>query len=94
MTDESNAIKIECKIVGENKYIDTKKTFERNNSPTNGIMSFITGKYSSQMPLSGMIGFIKIGNINIKVNSIKKRLKNHVDIKKTYHNLEHYTIKR
>ncbi len=92
LIDESNAIKIECKIVGEDKYIDTKKSFERTNSQTNGIMSFITGKYSPKMPVAGMIGFIKEENINIKIKKIKKRLEKHSDIT-TLQNLKAYLIK-
>ena len=91
LIDESNAIKIECKIVGENKYIDTKKSFEGKN-PTNGIMSFITGKYSPQMPLAGMIGFIKTGEIHDKIDRIKKRLQDHKEIT-THQNLTKHPIK-
>ena len=91
LIDDSNAIKIECKIVGENKYIDTKKSFE-GKTPTNGIMSFITGKYSPQMPLAGMIGFIKAGEIHYKINRIKNRLQNHKEII-TLQNLSRYLIK-
>ncbi|MCK5509333.1 MAG: hypothetical protein KAI50_12540 [Desulfobacterales bacterium] len=91
LIDDSNAIKIECKIVGENKYIDTKKSFE-GKTPTNGIMSFITGKYSPQMPLAGMIGFIKAGEIHDKINRIKNRLQNHKEII-TVQNLSRYLIK-
>ena len=92
LIDDSNAIKIECKIVGEDKYIDTKNSFERKN-PTNGIMSFITGKYSPQMPLAGMIGFIKDGEIQNKIRTIRKRLKNHNNII-TLQNLSKYIIKK
>jgi len=81
LEDDSNAIKIECKIVGVDKYIDTKKSFEREKSPTNGIMSFITGKYSPTMPLAGMVGFIKDGEIQFKIECIKKRLHKHKDIR-------------
>jgi len=91
LIDDSNAIKIECKFVGEDKYIDNKKSFESQN-PTNGIMSFITGKYSPKMPLAGMIGFIKEGKIQDKIERIKKRLENHDDIK-TLQNLSKYSIK-
>jgi hypothetical protein len=89
--DEPNYIKIECKILGEaNKYIDDKNSFERK-KPTNGIMSFITGKYSPQMPIAGMIGFIKDGTIQTKIDSIYKRLEKHKDIK-TIQNLIAYSI--
>ncbi len=51
LIDDIYAIKIECKIVGVDKYIDNKISFQRITSPSNGIMSFITGKYSARMPL-------------------------------------------
>ena len=92
LIDETTALKIECKIVGEDKYIDNKKSFYRKDSPTNGIMSFITGKYSSKMSLAGMIGFIKDGKIDNKIRNIKTRLENHIDIK-TSQNLETYPLK-
>lgn len=92
LIDESNAIKIECKIVGENKYIDTENSFNQK-TPTNGIMSFITGKYSPQMPLAGMIGFIKEGEIQNKITNLKTRLKKHKDII-TLKNLSKYLIKK
>lgn len=91
LDDETNDIKIECKIVGEDKYIDTKKTFE-NKKPTNGIMSFITGKYAQYMPLAGMIGFIKDGDIQTKIKNIRQRLAIHADIE-TLQNLSAYPIK-
>ncbi len=91
LINDSYAIKIECKIIGTSKYIDTKATFMRKNSPTNGIMSFITGKYSSSMPLVGMIGFIQVGIIEDKINSIKNRVTNHHDIV-TLQNLLFYRI--
>ncbi|MCK4981423.1 MAG: hypothetical protein KAS17_00795 [Victivallaceae bacterium] len=91
LKDDSLAIKIECKIVGEDKYIDTTKSFARIESPTNGIMSFITGKYSPEMCLAGMIGFIKTGNINEKILKLKWRLDNHNDIKTTK-NVTTYTL--
>jgi len=80
LIDDSHAIKIECKKIGEDKYIDTKKSFSRKRGSTNGIMSFITGKYSPNMPLAGMIGFVKKGNIQIKIENIKKRINIHSDI--------------
>jgi len=92
LVDESEAIKIECKIVGEDKYIDTRKSFENSNSPTNGIMSFITGKYSPQMPIAGMIGFVKEGEIQIKIDRIIERLKKHNDIQ-TIQNLKKNPMK-
>ncbi len=91
LLDDSSAIKIECKVVGVNEYIDSKKTFKRINSPTNGIMSFISGKYSPKMPLAGMIGFVKEGDISVKIDRIKKKLQEHQDIV-TIQNLTHFTI--
>lgn len=91
LNDDSYAIKVECKIIGEDKYIDTKHSFESKN-PTNGIMSFITGKYSPKMPLAGMIGFIKEGEIQDKIERIKKRIENHKDIK-TLQNLSKFLVK-
>ena len=91
LVDDSFAINIECKIIGEDKYIDTKASFGKK-SPTNGIMSFISGKYSPKMPLAGMIGFIKEGNIQDKIDKIKTKIENHNDIK-TLQNLLEYKIK-
>ncbi len=91
LIDDEHAIKIECKIIGEAKYIDSKKSFERTQSPTNGIMSFISGKYSPKMPLAGMIGFIKVGKIECKIDNIKKRLASANDII-TIKNLSQYLI--
>jgi hypothetical protein len=92
LIDDEHAIKIECKIIGEAKYIDSKKSFERTQSPTNGIMSFISGKYSPKMPLAGMIGFIKAGQIEFKINKLQQRLDAHKHII-TLQNLSQYIIK-
>ena len=91
LDDFNKVIKIECKIVGEDKYIDTESSFNRKNSPTNGIMSFITGKYSPDMPLAGMIGFIKEGKIELKIKNIKNRIDNHIAIN-TIQNLVQISI--
>lgn len=72
--DSSKNINIECKIVGEDKYIDTPSSFSKKSSPTNGIMSFLSGKYSEKMLLAGMIGFIKDGDIVDKISKIEKRI--------------------
>ena len=86
------AIAIECKIVSNGReYIDTKKNHSRVNSPTNGIMSFISNKYASCMPLAGMIGFIKEEDTEDKIQKIKERLSKHTDITTTQ-NLEFYEI--
>lgn len=80
LQNKNKGIKIECKIVGENEYINK-----------NGINSFIDGKYSSEMFLAGMVGFIKEGNIERKVKNIENRINNHKTIKTTK-NLTLYKI--
>ncbi len=87
-------IGIECKIISASgtEYIDNKASHSRKNNPTNGIMSFVSGKYASQMPLAGMIGFIKNGIISDKIEKIKELLNNHSDIT-TDQNLESYEFK-
>jgi hypothetical protein len=90
LIDKTNSITIECKIIGEEKYIDNQNSFEREN-PTNGIMSFITGKYARYMPLAGMIGFIKEGDIQTKIKKIQQRLAKHNEIE-TIQNLNAYFI--
>lgn len=89
--DESKNINIECKIVGEDKYIDTNESFKRKSSPTNGIMSFLSGKYSEKMPIVGMIGFIKEGEIETKIDKIQKRITKHHS-SNTIENLNKYEI--
>jgi hypothetical protein len=91
LLDRSSSITIECKIIGEDQYIDNRNSFERKN-PTNGIMSFITGKYAKHMPVAGMIGFSKEGKIQEKIKNLCQRLKKHKDIN-TSQNLTYYTIK-
>ena len=73
-------LKIECKIIGENSYVNR-----------NGIDSFTEGKYSSEMFLAGMIGFIKDGNIKRKIKNIKNKINKHKTIKTTK-NLTLYKI--
>jgi len=63
-------IGIECKIVGVDSYVNG-----------NGIISFISGKYTSQMPIAGMIGFITVPTVKSKVDEINKKLKEHTQIK-------------
>jgi hypothetical protein len=75
---EKSDITIECKIIGESKYINN-----------NGICSFSSNKYASEMPLAGMIGFIKEGDISHKIEHLKHLLDNHPDII-TDQNLEPY----
>lgn len=77
---EENDITVECKIVGEYEYVNR-----------NGISSFTTSKYGANMPLAGMIGFIKDGDINVKIEGIKKRLDKHSTIKTTS-NLEKFVF--
>lgn len=76
----ASAITLECKIVGENEYING-----------NGLVSFITGKYSAGTDIAGMIGFIKEGDIAQKVNGIRSRLDRHTSIVTT-RNLERNNI--
>ncbi len=78
--EKEKRLKIECKIVGENSYINR-----------NGINSFAEGKYSSKMFLAGMIGFIKDGKIENKIENIKNKINNHKTIKTTK-NLTPYKI--
>lgn len=81
LTDNgATAITMECKIVGENAYINR-----------NGLNSFISGKYSAGTDIAGMIGFIKEGDITNKVEGIKTRLENHPTISTT-RNLERNEI--
>jgi len=63
-------IGIECKIVGVNSYVNG-----------NGIISFTSGKYASQMPIAGMIGFIMVPTVKSKVDEINEKLKEHKKIK-------------
>lgn len=69
MDNGATAITMECKIVGENEYING-----------NGLISFISGKYSSGTDIAGMVGFIKEGAIVSKIDGIKTRLQNHASI--------------
>lgn len=80
MDNFATAITIECKIVGENDYVNG-----------NGLISFITGKYSAGTDIAGMIGFIKEGDIARKVEGIKRRLDQHESIVTTQ-NLESNSI--
>lgn len=92
LIDNEKGIKIECKIIkGGSEYIDTKETHEREINPTNGIMSFISGKYASKMPIAGMIGFIKEGKIDDKIKKVESKIKDHKQIK-TIKNLTFYKI--
>lgn len=84
---------IECKVVKDgSEYIDTASSHSRTSNPTNGIMSFISGKYCQNLPIAGMIGFVKKGKIDDKISGIIQRLLSHADIKTT-RNLEYYEIK-
>jgi hypothetical protein len=68
-----NHYTIECKIIDDpKKYIDTKQdNIKKDSSRTNGIMSFIRGKYAGEMPIAGMIGFNKTGDIQKRIEKIK-----------------------
>ncbi|MCK5416319.1 hypothetical protein KAI92_02730 [Candidatus Parcubacteria bacterium] len=80
LVDKNLGIKIECKIVGENEYISR-----------NGISSFVSGKYADKIPLAGMIGFIKEGSIEKKIDNIKSKISIHKTIK-TIQNILFYRI--
>lgn len=75
-------LKIECKIVGEDEYINR-----------NGISSFVSGKYADKMPLAGMIGLIKKGDIVNKIDNIKLKINTHKTIK-TIQNLVFYQMNK
>ena len=82
LSDKNLGLKIECKIVGEEKYINS-----------NGISSFVEGKYASDMPLAGMIGFVKEGDIVNKINNVKSKINAHKTIK-TIQNLVFYQVNK
>lgn len=69
MDNFASAITVECKIVGEHEYINR-----------NGIISFVTGKYSAGTDVAGMVGFIKTGDITQKIEGIRTRLDSHATI--------------
>ena len=70
--DFEKRITVECKIIGVDQYINR-----------NGIISFVEGKYASQLPVAGMIGFVlKDTPENIK-DQINAKLKTHISIKTT-----------
>lgn len=72
---------IECKVIKDgSEYIDTANSHYNISNPTNGIMSFISGKYCQKLPIAGMIGFVKEGNIDNKISRIIQRLQKHTDI--------------
>jgi hypothetical protein len=84
-------IEIECKIVWEDKYIDTEASFNYKKGATNWIMSFITWKYAENMKVSGMIWFIKKWVIEDKIDVIKDRIITHKYIN-TIENLKSHEV--
>lgn len=78
---EGSDITIECKIVGGNQYVNK-----------NGISSFVSNKYASSMPIAGMIGFIKNGDVSEKIKKINELLDMHLNII-TDENLQYYKLK-
>jgi len=76
-------ISIECKLISLKKckdYIDR-----------NGIISFVNGKYSSKLPISGMIGFQENDNLNDIIIKLNKLLRSHSNIK-TIQDLKYFSI--
>ncbi|WP_431211034.1 hypothetical protein ACQ86N_34600 [Puia sp. P3] len=68
--DFDKRITIECKIIGVDQYINR-----------NGIISYVEGKYASQLSVAGMIGFIFKGSPESVKEAINEKLKNHSSIK-------------
>ncbi len=68
--DFEKRITIECKIIGVDQYINR-----------NGIISFVEGKYASQLSVAGMIGFIFLGTPDSIKDEINEKLKKHSVIK-------------
>jgi hypothetical protein len=94
LEDDKIGIEIECKIINTGReYIDSLQTNNRKISPTNGIMSFIRGKYAIKMNIAGMIGFVKNNGIDDKIKKIKERIKKSKDIK-TKQNLNFFPINK
>ncbi len=67
---------IECKIIDKpSEYIDKKESNKKKSGKsgkTNGIMSFIRGKYAKKMKIAGMVGYNKTGDIQKRIKKIKK----------------------
>lgn len=78
--DFEKRITVECKIIGVDQYINR-----------NGIISYVDGKYASQLPVAGMIGFIFKGSPESVKCKINKKLKKHSSIK-TIAFLEHHEL--
>lgn len=70
LDDFEKRITIECKIVGVDQYINR-----------NGIISYVEGKYASQLSVAGMIGFILKGTPESIKDKINQKLKAHKTIK-------------
>lgn len=70
MDDFEKRITIECKIIGVDQYINR-----------NGIISYVEGKYASQLSVAGMIGFIFKGSPDSIKDEINEKLRKHKLIK-------------
>lgn len=70
LDDFEKRITIECKIIGVDQYINR-----------NGIISYVEGKYASQLTVAGMIGFIFKGSPDSVKDEINEKLKKHTVIK-------------
>lgn len=68
--DFEKRITIECKIIGVDHYINK-----------NGIISYVEGKYASQLSVAGMIGFIFEGRPEEIKEQINEKLRKHASIK-------------
>lgn len=67
--DFEKRITIECKIIGVDQYINR-----------NGIISYVEGKYASQLPVAGMIGFVFDQTIDTVKKRINEKLRKHAVI--------------
>jgi hypothetical protein len=64
---------IECKRLKDDSHL-CREYYE------NGIQRFVTGYYSEQMPLAGMVGFIQEGDISQIIDRINRFLDNQMTI--------------
>ena len=78
--DFEKRLTIECKIVGVDQYINR-----------NGIISYVEGKYASQLPVAGMIGFVFDGTPESAKDKINEKLNVHATIK-TIAYLDYYAL--
>ena len=70
LLDEDEYFAYECKRIDEGNDLEGKYV-------NNGILRFVHGKYSSKMPIAGMIGFIQEGSVVTIVKDLNELLKNH-----------------